>query len=162
MIETFVEIELKEDGDFLKVKETLTRIGVPSYTISENDEQSAKPTLWQSCHILHKRGKFYIVHFKELFALDEESRRLRGIPNTGRVTNFTTEDLARRNTIADLLESWGLVKIVNPNSDEPRCPMFNEDKILIKVISYKDKDKWNLEPKYAIGKKRNDRKSADH
>lgn len=145
MIETFVEVTLKEDGDFLKVKETLTRIGIPHY-----GTDNTKPTLWQSCHILHKQGKFYIVHFKELFALDEESRRLRGIPQRGRKTDFTDEDKARRNTIAEMLDTWGLVELVNPGVvDSPKAP-----KEQIKVLPHKDKNSWNLEPKYAIGRKK--------
>ncbi len=150
MIETFVEVELKESGDFLKVKETLTRIGVPSY----NDE---KPTLWQSCHILHKQGKFYIVHFKELFALDEESRRLRGIEQRGRKTDFTEDDKARRNTIAEMLSNWGLVVLVDSEVvKSPKAP-----KEQIKVLPYKEKESWNLEPKYAIGRKKHDRRNEE-
>jgi hypothetical protein len=128
MIETFIEVSLKEDQDFLKVKETLTRIGISS---------RKEPKLWQSCHILHKKGKFYIVHFKELFALD------------GKTTDFSEEDKARRNTIANLLEEWDLVKIVNPSiCDEPRAPLSH-----IKIISFKDKENWQLESKYTIGRK---------
>ena len=129
MIETFIEVELKEEGDFLKVKETLTRIGVAS---------KQTKTLCQSCHILHKRGKMYIVHFKELFALD------------GKETNYTDDDKARRNTIANLLQDWDLVKIVNPDICEtPRAPMSK-----IKVLPFKEKNDWTLEAKYTIGHKR--------
>lgn len=120
-----VEIELKEDDDFLKVKETLTRIGIPSKTSNK---------LFQSAHILHKRGRFFIVHFKELFALD------------GKEVNLDENDVQRRNTIAKLLEEWGLMKIVNKNEINDFAPMSQ-----IKIISYKDKDKWELLPKYSIG-----------
>ena len=129
MIENFIEIELKDESDFLKVKETLTRIGIASK--KEN-------VLWQSCHILHKRGKLYIVHFKELFALD------------GKETNFTLEDVARRNTIANLLEQWGLVKIVNPLiCGNHRAPISQ-----IKILLFKEKADWELRAKYTIGNKK--------
>ena len=128
LVNSFIEVSLKEDTDFLRVKETLTRIGIAS----KKDK-----TLWQSCHILHKRGKFYIVHFKELFALD------------GKETNYSDEDKARRNTIAHLLEEWGLLKIVNPAvCAEPKAPLSQ-----IKIITFKDKENWNLESKYSIGKR---------
>jgi hypothetical protein len=128
MIETFVEVALAKEEDFLKVKETLTRIGIASR--KENK-------LWQSCHILHKKQKFYIVHFKELFALD------------GKSTDFSEEDRGRRNTIASLLEEWELVKIVNPEvCKEPRAPLSH-----IKIITFKDKENWELESKYTIGRK---------
>ena len=127
MIETMVEVVLDQPDDFLKVKETLTRIGVAS----KKDNR-----LFQSCHILHKQGKYYIVHFKELFALD------------GKATNFSENDLARRNTIANLLQEWGLVKIVFGDTDTLTAPM-NQ----IKIISYSLKDEWELIPKYNIGKK---------
>ena len=146
MIETFIEVALKEEGDFLKVKETLTRIGIP---------YMQNKTLWQSCHILHKRGKFYIVHFKELFALDELNRIEQGLPSKGRKTDFNEDDLARRNTIANLLNEWNLVTILNPEvCESPRCPLVEDGKILIKVLPFKDKATWKLEPKYAIGKKK--------
>jgi hypothetical protein len=149
MIDTFIEIRLKEDGDFLKVKETLTRIGIPHTTGIE------KPSLLQSCHILHKRGKFYVVHFKELYALDEERRKERGIVSNLPPTVITEEDIARRNTIAAMLETWGLVEIINPAiCEKPRCHMYNGDTILIKVLPYKEKEKWNLKPKYIIGRKK--------
>ena len=126
---TFIEIEIKEQSDFLKIKETLTRIGVAA---------ANKETLWQSCHILHKKGKLYIVHFKELFALD------------GKQTDFDQTDIGRRNTIAKLLEDWSLLTIVNPEQcKEPMAPLFQ-----IKVIAHKDKPKWQLIPKYSIGNKR--------
>lgn len=130
LIETLVEVKLSQDDDFLKVKETLTRIGVASR--KENK-------LFQSCHILHKQGKYYIVHFKELFALD------------GKSTNFSEEDKGRRNTIANLLEDWGLVSLVNKNlSSTPKTPMSK-----IKIIPYKEKANWTLESKYSIGRKVN-------
>lgn len=129
MIETFIEVRIDKEEDFLKVKETLTRIGIAS-----NKEKK----LMQSCHILHKRGKYYIVHFKELYALD------------GKNTDYTDDDRARRNTIAGLLEEWGLVHIVNPDvCKEPKAPMFQ-----IKIISHKEKDQWELVPMYYIGRKR--------
>jgi len=128
MIENFIEISIKEPTDFLRIKETLTRIGIAS---------ERTKTLWQSCHILHKREKLYIVHFKELFALD------------GKVTNYSDEDRGRRNTIAHLLEEWGLCKIVNPDiCKEPRTPLS-----YIKIITFKDKENWKLEPKYPIGRR---------
>jgi hypothetical protein len=128
-IEDLLEIRLKNEDDFLKVKETLTRIGVAS----RKDR-----TLYQSCHILHKRGKYYIVHFKELFALD------------GKSTDFEENDLGRRNAIARLLEEWDLVEIVNPEQSEyPLAPLSQ-----IKIISYREKDDWELTAKYNIGKKR--------
>jgi hypothetical protein len=128
-IEDLLEVRLKNEDDFLKVKETLTRIGVAS----RKDR-----TLYQSCHILHKRGKYYIVHFKELFALD------------GKNTDFEDNDLGRRNTIAKLLEEWGLVEIVKAEQAElPSAPLSQ-----IKIISYKEKDEWELTAKYNIGKKR--------
>ena len=128
-IEDLLEIRLKNEDDFLKVKETLTRICVAS----RKDR-----TLYQSCHILHKRGKYYIVHFKELFALD------------GKSTDFEENDLGRRNSIARLLEEWDLVEIVNPEQSEyPSAPLSQ-----IKIISYREKDDWELTAKYNIGKKR--------
>ena len=128
-LESLVEVTLKEREDFLKVKETLTRIGVSSK--KENK-------LFQSCHILHKQGLYYIVHFKELFALD------------GKLTDFDDEDRGRRNTIAALLEEWSLVKIVDEEKvKDPRAPMSR-----IKIISHKEKSEWTLVSKYNIGKKR--------
>lgn len=129
IVETLLEIKLGEEDDFLKVRETLTRIGVAS----RKDK-----TLYQSCHILHKQGKFYIVHFKEMFALD------------GKQTDFSDEDKGRRNTIAKLLEDWGLVKIVEPEkAKHPRAGL-NQ----IKILPHKEKDQWTLVTKYAIGKKK--------
>ena len=128
-IEDLLEVRLKNEDDFLKVKETLTRIGVAS----RKDK-----TLYQSCHILDKRGKYYIVHFKELFALD------------GKNTDFEDNDLGRRNTIAKLLAEWGLVDLVNNNkAEQPIAPLSQ-----IKIISHKEKDEWQLVTKYNIGKKR--------
>ena len=128
-IEELLEVRLKKEDDFLKVKETLTRIGVAS----RKDK-----TLFQSCHILHKRGKYYIVHFKELFALD------------GKSTDFEDNDLARRNTITNLLAEWGLIEVVDKNnSADPVAPLSQ-----IKIISHKEKDEWNLTAKYNIGKKK--------
>jgi len=129
MIETFVQINLNEDQDFLKIKETLTRIGIAS---------RKEKKLWQSCHVLHKRGNYYIVHFKELFALD------------GKKTDFTDDDLARRNTIANLLSEWNLYSIVNPQLCEtPRVPLS-----YIKILPFKEKDQWQLCSKYTIGRKK--------
>ena len=121
-----VEVVLNEPDDFLKVRETLTRIGVAS---------RKEKKLYQSCHILHKQGKYFIVHFKELFALD------------GKNTNLSENDIARRNTIVNLLNDWGLVNVVG--EAEPSAPLSQ-----IKVISFKEKSEWLLETKYNIGKKR--------
>lgn len=129
IVDSLVEIKLKHDDDFLKVKETLTRIGVAS----RKDK-----TLYQSCHILHKQGKFYIVHFKEMFALD------------GKPTNFSDEDKGRRNTIATLLEEWGLVEIVSKTAVASPVVAMNQ----IKVLPHKEKADWTLIQKYTIGKKR--------
>ena len=127
-IKDLVEVTLKEDDDFLKVRETLTRIGVSSK--KENK-------LWQSCHILHKGGKYYIVHFKELFALDQ-------LP-----TNLDEEDIARRNTIANLLDEWGLLELVDPEKSEEPVASIKQ----IKILPYKEKKDWELCPKYHIGKR---------
>ena len=126
--EKMLEVQLKEPDDFLKVRETLTRIGVAS---------RKERKLYQSCHILHKQGRYYIVHFKELFALD------------GKRTNFTLNDLQRRNRIAQLLSDWGLVSVVESDNIEDVAPL-NQ----IKVLSFKDKDEWTLESKYNIGRKK--------
>jgi len=125
--EEMLEVSLNEPDDFLKVRETLSRIGVAS----RKDK-----TLFQSCHILHKQGKYYIVHFKELFALD------------GKDTNLSENDIARRNTIANLLSDWGLVDVVGTTKIEA-APLSQ-----IKVISFKEKGDWKLETKYNIGKKK--------
>ena len=126
LIEAMVEVKLNEPDDFLKVRETLTRIGIAS---------RKEKTLFQSCHILHKQGRYFIVHFKELFALD------------GKPTNISMNDLERRNTIAGLLEDWDLVKIIG--NSEQRAPLSQ-----IKVLSYREKDDWILETKYNIGSKK--------
>jgi len=129
LLETLVEVKLHDPADFLKIKETLTRIGVAS----RKDKK-----LYQSCHVLHKQGRYYIVHFKELFALD------------GKDTNYSDEDKGRRNTIASLLEEWGLVDLVNHTMVEnPKSPMSQ-----IKVISFKEKGEWELCSKYSIGRSR--------
>ena len=124
--ELMLEVTLNEADDFLKVRETLSRIGVAS---------RKERKLYQSCHILHKQGRYFIVHFKELFALD------------GKPTNISINDLERRNTIAGLLEDWELIKIIGNN--EQKAPLSQ-----IKVLSYREKDEWLLETKYNIGKKR--------
>mgnify|MGYP001491271354 FL=1 len=128
-IDDLLEVTLKQDDDFLKVKETLTRIGVSSRR--ENK-------LYQSCHILHKRGKYYIVHFKELFALD-------GLP-----TDISETDLGRRNAIANLLDEWELLEVVDiEKTENPRVSLAQ-----IKILSYNEKKDWELIPKYHIGRRR--------
>lgn len=128
VIDSLVEVTLPNEEDFLKIKETLTRIGVAS----KKDKK-----LYQSCHILHKQGRYYIVHFKELFALD------------GKPSNFSDDDIGRRNTIANLLEEWGLVKLVlKSKTSSPVSPLSQ-----IKILAYKDKDGWDLVAKYNIGRK---------
>jgi len=128
-IKDLVEITLGQEDDFLKVRETLTRIGVAS----KKDR-----TLYQSCHILHKKGQYYVVHFKELFALD------------GKPTDITENDLSRRNAIVKLLEDWELVKVVRKEQIETPAPIFLSQ---IKILSHKEKKDWQLVPKYNIGKK---------
>ena len=129
LIQAMVEVTLKEPDDFLKVRETLTRIGIAS---------RKEKTLFQSCHILHKQGKYYIVHFKELFALD------------GKTSNFSENDEARRNTVANLLSEWELISLVEPEkSAEPTVPLSQ-----LKILSFKEKDEWELTPKYNIGNKK--------
>jgi hypothetical protein len=123
-----VEVTLNEPDDFLKVRETLTRIGVAS---------RKEKKIYQSCHILHKQGKYYIVHFKELFALD------------GKNTNLSVNDLQRRNRIIQLLSDWGLVAVVNAELIADVAPL-NQ----IKVLAFKEKDEWTLESKYNIGRKK--------
>ena len=125
--ESMLEVQLKEPDDFLKVRETLTRIGVAS----RKDKK-----LFQSCHILHKQGRYFIVHFKELFALD------------GKQANFSENDAERRNTIAQLLSDWGLIAILNNTIAEKKAPLSQ-----IKVLSFKEKNEWDLQAKYNIGKK---------
>ena len=123
-----IEVMLNEPDDFLKVRETLTRIGVAS---------RKEKKIYQSCHILHKQGKYYIVHFKELFALD------------GKKTNLSTNDVQRRNRIVQLLSDWGLIKIVDSDSVSDLAPL-NQ----IKVLAFKEKGDWTLESKYNIGRKK--------
>ena len=127
-VENMVEIKLKQPDDFLKVRETLSRIGIAS----KKDKK-----LYQSSHILHKQGRYFIVHFKELFGLD------------GKKTNFSDEDIQRRNTIVKLLIDWGLVEIVDVTRIEKQAPLSQ-----IKVISFKEKKDWILETKYNIGAKK--------
>jgi hypothetical protein len=129
LVDKLIEVELPNDESFLKIKETLTRIGIAS----KKDRK-----IYQSCHILHKQGKYYIVHFKELFMLD------------GKVNNFDAEDQARRNTIVKLLAEWGLVKVVEAEKiNEPIAPLSQ-----IKILPYKEKGEWELVAKYSIGKKK--------
>lgn len=127
MLDSMVEVYLKDDDDFLKIRETLTRIGVASHK---------NKTIYQSCHILHKQGKYYIVHFKELFALD------------GKPSNFGDDDIARRNTIANLLTEWGLVSLADKSKSSEKVAPLNQ----IKVLPHKEKNDWTLEAKYNIGK----------
>ena len=127
-IDEMVECTLAEPDDFLKIRETLTRIGVAS----RKDK-----TLFQSCHILHKQGRYYIVHFKELFILD------------GKPTNFSENDQARRNTIANLLVEWNLIKLVNSEQTATLIVPLNQ----LKILSFSEKEEWTLTPKYNIGKK---------
>ncbi len=130
LLESLVEIKLIDESSFLKIKETLSRIGIP--LVKDGTKQ-----LFQSCHILHKQGRYYIVHFKELFALDRKPH------------DFTMSDKARRNTIVHLLEEWGLCEVLDHSKMmDPRAPMSG-----IKVISYKEKDEWQLKSKYSIGKR---------
>ena len=129
-----LEVTIKQPDDFLKVRETLTRIGVAS----RKDK-----TLFQSCHILHKQGKYYITHFKELFALD------------GKNSSLSLNDIQRRNTIALLLQDWNLIDVVNTTLVENKAPLSQ-----IKVLPFKEKNEWNLVAKYNIGKKPEDSKSA--
>ena len=125
--ESMLEVTLKQPDDFLKIRETLSRIGVAS----RKDK-----TLFQSCHILHKQGKYYIVHFKELFALD------------GKKATLVENDVQRRNTISVLLQDWNLLSIVKPEAAENKAPLSQ-----IKIIAFKEKNEWNLQAKYNIGKK---------
>ena len=127
----FIEVTLNEQDDFLKVRETLTRIGVSS---------RKEKVLYQSCHILHKQGKYYITHFKELFALD------------GKPSNISENDIQRRNAIANLLEEWGLVTILNKELMKDNIAPLHQ----VKIISFKEKNDWNLITKYNIGKKPQD------
>ena len=128
-INSLVEVRLRNPDDFLKVRETLTRIGVAS---------KKEKTLYQSCHILHKQGRYYIVHFKELFALD------------GKPSNFSESDIARRNTITHLLKEWDLIEVViEAQTENPVSPISQ-----IKILPFKEKDEWELVAKYNIGKKK--------
>jgi hypothetical protein len=130
-----LEVSLQKPDDFLKVRETLTRIGVSSRT---------EKKLWQSCHILHKKGKYYIVHFKEMFALDD-------LP-----TSINSEDIGRRNTIACLLEEWGLIKIVDKTKITEKVPLNK-----IKILPFKEKGEWELCPKYHIGRSKKTMKTEE-
>tara|TARA_Y100001937_G_scaffold57306_1_gene78577 strand:+ start:132 stop:587 length:456 start_codon:yes stop_codon:yes gene_type:complete len=125
--ESMLEVKIKEPDDFLKIRETLTRIGVAS---------RKERKIFQSCHILHKQGRYFIVHFKELFALD------------GKTANIFANDIERRNTIAQLLSDWGLVELVSNTNELTKAPLSQ-----IKVLPFKEKNEWVLEPKYNIGKK---------
>jgi hypothetical protein len=129
LLDKLIEVKIAEEEDFLKIKETLTRIGVAS---------RKEKKLYQSCHIFHKQGKYYIVHFKEMFAID------------GKPSNFSDEDKGRRNKIAELLQDWGLLKIVESESiTDPLASMSQ-----IKIINHKEKDDWTLEAKYNMGRKK--------
>ena len=126
--DSMLEVMLPEPDNFLKVKETLTRIGIAS---------RKERRLYQSCHILHKQGRYFLVHFKELFALD------------GKESNLTNNDVERRNTVAILLQDWGLLKVLKPAEAEPQASLSQ-----IKVLAFKEKNEWELVPKYNIGKKK--------
>lgn len=129
LLDSLVEVKIAEEEDFLKIKETLTRIGVAS---------RKEKKLYQSCHIFHKQGKYYIVHFKEMFLID------------GKPSNFSEEDIGRRNKIVQLLQEWGLLKIVEPEKiDQPMASMSQ-----IKIINHKEKGDWTLETKYNMGRKK--------
>lgn len=130
IVDNLIEVRLKSEDDFLKVRETLTRIGVAS---------KKEQVLFQSCHILHKQGRYYIVHFKELFLLD------------GKPSNFGDDDKGRRNTITNLLAEWGLIDIINPALTKEPVALLSQ----IKVLPYKDKEQWQLIAKYNIGRKIN-------
>lgn len=134
LLETFIQVEINNTDEFLKVKETLTRVG-----ISNRKEKR----LYQTCHILHKQSLYYIVHFKELFALD------------GRMTDIDEEDFVRRNTIASLLEQWGLLKILNP---QVMSIVGNRNSLFI--LPHREKNQWTLSPKYAIGKKQKEKSNV--
>lgn len=129
LVDTFLEVRLGQDEDFLKIKETLTRIGVAS---------KKEKKLYQSCHILHKQGKYYIVHFKELFALD------------GKPTDFTDDDRMRRNAIAGLLNEWGLVTFAGSSEEALQVAPLSQ----IKILPFKEKAQWELVAKYSIGRKK--------
>lgn len=129
LLESLVEVKIAEEEDFLKIKETLTRIGVAS---------RKEKKLYQSCHIFHKQGKYYIVHFKEMFAID------------GKPSNFSDEDKGRRNKIVELLQDWQLLKVVE--DDKIKDPLASMSQI--KIINHKEKDDWTLEAKYNMGRKK--------
>jgi len=128
-IDSLIEVKIAEEQDFLKIKETLTRIGIAS---------RKEKKLYQSCHIFHKQGKYYIVHFKEMFAID------------GKLSNFSDEDKGRRNKIIELLQDWGLLKVVEPESIKSPIALMSQ----IKIINHKEKNDWNLEAKYNMGRKK--------
>jgi hypothetical protein len=129
ILDSLIEVRIAEEEDFLKIKETLTRIGVAS---------RKEKKLYQSCHIFHKQGKYYIVHFKEMFSMD------------GKPSNFSDEDKGRRNKIIELLQDWGLLKVCETDSiKEPLASMSQ-----IKIINHKEKDEWTLEAKYNMGRKK--------
>ena len=128
-LDSLIEVKIAEEQDFLKIKETLTRIGIAS---------RKEKKLYQSCHIFHKQGKYYIVHFKEMFAID------------GKLSNFSDEDKGRRNKIIELLQDWGLLKVVEPESIKSPIALMSQ----IKIINHKEKNDWNLEAKYNMGRKK--------
>jgi hypothetical protein len=128
-LDSLIEVKIAEEEDFLKIKETLTRIGVAS----RKDKK-----LYQSCHIFHKQGKYYIVHFKEMFAID------------GKPSNFSEEDKGRRNKIVELLQDWGLLKIVDNETTKTPSVLMSQ----IKVLNHKEKNEWTLETKYNMGRKK--------
>lgn len=130
VIDTFIEIDPVNSDDFLKIKETLTRIGIASR------KDGLKPTLWQSCHILHKRGRYFVVHFKQMFLLDGKQDR----------TTVTEEDVSRTKVVANLLQQWGLIKITSQNVEV-------QENVNLVVIPYQDKSNWTLKSKYSIGRK---------
>lgn len=129
LLDSLVEVKIAEEEDFLKIKETLTRIGVAS---------RKEKKLYQSCHIFHKQGKYYIVHFKEMFLID------------GKPSNFSDEDKGRRNRIINLLQEWGLLKVVDPERIEDPLSSMSQ----IKIINHKEKNEWTLEAKYNMGRKK--------
>lgn len=129
LLDSLVEVKIAEEEDFLKIKETLTRIGVAS---------RKEKKLYQSCHIFHKQGKYYIVHFKEMFLID------------GKPSNFSDEDKGRRNRIVNLLQEWGLLKVVDPERIEDPLSSMSQ----IKIINHKEKNEWTLEAKYNMGRKK--------
>jgi hypothetical protein len=129
LMDTLIEVKIGEEEDFLKIKETLTRIGIAS---------KKEKKLYQSCHIFHKQGRYYIVHFKEMFAVD------------GKPSNFSEEDKGRRNRIVELLQDWGLLKVVE--IDKIKHPLASMNQI--KIIPHKEKNEWLLEPKYNMGRKK--------